>query len=173
MSRSPRGARTEAPLARGVPNGNTRAPPRTPRGALPLRTPPRQGLGCRLFGVFEEGGPTRTLIRRGWPPFFKHPNQMGPGPPPWWGRGAKPPRGLGQRPSASRRHPAGSLPHRAQRRRGAGDVRGGVIPTDLTIDRCPFTRPNRLNTFWIVDQKLPSGSAGLDDRIISVPNEAA
>ena len=48
-----------------------------------------------------------------------------------------------------------------------------IIPTDLTIDRCPFTRPNRLNTFWIVDQKLPSGSAGLDDRIISVPNEAA
>ncbi len=66
--------------------------------------PPSQGQAwTRLIGVFEEGGPTRTLKRHGWPPFFKHPKEMASKALPWWGsRGQSPSWGPGRSPGAAK-----------------------------------------------------------------------
>jgi putative DNA methylase len=46
-----------------------------------------------------------------------------------------------------------------------------LIPTALGIDRCPLTGADRTDAVWIVDQKVPSILASLEDGIVTVPDQ--
>ena len=98
--------RGNRPMFQGVGKGirrrkeSTGALPQTPRGRCPS-TPPRLGLGCRLFGLYPgEGHPRRFNVRVGPLLDITQPIAV-QGPRPWWGRGAKPSWGPGQSPGAS------------------------------------------------------------------------
>jgi len=57
--------------------------------------------------------------------------------------------------------------------RPCGRITESLIPAVLTNDRCPISSADGLDTIWIIDEELPCRRAGLDDIVVSVPDQVA